>query len=78
MPRTAPHRMKNVAAANEADAAAEKRPKTTWCWEPVEQSDPGDPEHQTLSPPSGEHVGEITLNTRVATSRREGGWLAWA
>src|SRR5579872_5145875 len=38
-----------------------------WCREPVKESDPGDPEHHRLLPPSGEHAEE----SPSMTDRRE-------
>ena len=43
-----------------------------WCREPVNQSDPGDPEHHRLLPPSGEHAEEspsIYGSPRTAAGR---------
>ena len=34
-----------------------------WCSEPVKESDPGDPEHHQMLPPSGEHAEENPSNT---------------
>ncbi len=75
---TAPRSMKNVGNDEGRRRGGGKRSHLVWCREPVTQSDPGDPEHHTLSPPSGEHVGENTPTyglPRTAAKERGVAWV---
>lgn len=66
-PRAAPHSMKTAVVVEVTIAAGAERSHILWCREPVEKSDPGDPEHHRLLPPSGEHAEE----SPSITDRRE-------